>query len=135
MIVIVEGVDGSGKSTLCKQLSDRKYDQAVINGGNTEFERYKNLKSSYKNDVVILDRSFITDLVYRSIDKKSRRGMDLYEICNICKSDVKIIYCNSGSEFEDSMTRGENIVTTSELSNKIKNCYDIIESEFKTNIF
>lgn len=136
MIVIVEGVDGSGKTTLCKQLLSAGYDQAVINGGVFEYSKYKSLKSNYKSDVVIMDRSFITDMVYRSLDCKTRRGMSLYEIVSICKDDIKIVHCKSDTSFEDSMLRGENNITTKEQNSKIDCTYDIITSMFKifTNV-
>lgn len=132
MIVIIEGVDGSGKSTLCKKLVDLGYDQAIITGGNTEFERYKNLKNSYKSSVVIMDRSFITDIVYRSIDCKQRRGMNLYEIMKICDEGVKIVHCTSDTCFTDSMTRGEDNVTTEAKSLAIRVTYHTIMNMFKT---
>ena len=132
MIVIVEGVDGSGKSTLCKKLVDLGYDQAIITGGATEFERYENLKNSYKYSVVVMDRSFITDLVYRSIDCKQRRGMNLYEIMQICDDRVKIIHCTSDTSFKDSIERGEDNITTETENLTIKSVYHTIINIFKT---
>ena len=131
MIVIVEGVDGSGKSTLCKKLVDLGYDQSIITGGPTEYKRYKNLADNYKRSVVIMDRSFITDMVYRSLDLNERRGMDLYEMVNILKTDVKIIHCKSETSYEDSMLRGEDNITSRQRSDIIKNTYDIIISMLK----
>jgi thymidylate kinase len=125
MLVLIEGIDGSGKSTLCKQLINNGFDNVVISDGVDEFVKYKALKTMYKNSVLILDRGFVTDLVYRSIDLAPRHGMNLQEIAAICKDDVLIIHCKSDTAFEDSITRGEDNVTSKITSDKLSAAYDV----------
>lgn len=126
MIIILEGVDGSGKTTLCKQLKDIGYTPIQIESGENEFLQWQKEKLRFKDSVAICDRSFITDLAYRIYDCESRRGMDLMSMCKILENDVKIVFLESNTEYEDSMSRGEDNVTTEHQSRCIKRNYRII---------
>lgn len=130
MIIILEGADGSGKTTLLKTLNKEfNYDILLINNKEDFDEWYDNLIKYNNNKTVITDRSFIGDLVYRLWDGKPRRGMSLNAMCDILLQS-KVIFCESGTEFEDSMLRGEDFITTKKDSNIIKHNYQIIMSLF-----
>jgi thymidylate kinase len=127
MIVILEGVDGSGKTTLCNQLVQQGYKKVEIESGNYEFDNWREAKINSRDDVVICDRSFITDLVYRTFDNQQRRGMNLQQMCGTLWNDVIVIHLESGSEFDDAMKRGEDNITDVISHTRIKFLYkDII---------
>lgn len=123
MIVILEGVDGSGKSTLCNTLVENGYGKIDIESGNYEFDNWADAINKHFNDVVISDRSFITDLAYRIFDDSARRGMDLRQMCSILASDVIVIHLESGTEYDDAIKRGEDNITDIISHTRIKFIY------------
>lgn len=75
MSLIIEGINGIGKTTFCQELlklsrfKDYKYLHLTANEDNT-YSYYKNL---LKDDKLILDRGALGELVYSSIyGRKSR---------------------------------------------------------------
>ena len=132
MIIFVEGADGSGKSTLVKQLSDAGYKTYRIQSDKNEIWEWLRITGE-KRGTIIFDRvSFISDLVYRLCDKKERYGMSLPEISAVMScSDIAIIYCKTDTSFDDAIERGEDLITTKEHHDKICNIYDIIIDMFK----
>lgn len=123
MIVILEGVDGSGKTTLAKQLVEHGYEQIKIEDGNYEFNNWLDAKMEYKYKIAITDRNFISDLVYRIYDGKERRGMNLRQMCNTLSDGVIIVHLESDTEYYDSMRRGEDNILTLDANTRIKFIY------------
>ena len=130
MIVILEGVDGSGKTTLLKTLNEQFGYEILIVNNKEDLDEWLNDLIDYSNKTVITDRSFIGDLVYRLWDNKPRRGMSLNAMCLILL-ETKIIHCESGTEFNDSMLRGEDFVVTKKDSDIIKSYYNIFMKTFE----
>lgn len=129
MLVFIEGVDGTGKTTLCDQLTKHCsiIQLNVLRTDPKAIYKYDNLKdiSSILNIPVILDRSFISDMVYRINDDELRGTVDLMNIASILENS-KIIYCKTPKSYEISMQRGEDNITTKQMHNKIKETYEII---------
>lgn len=124
MLIIIEGVDGSGKSILAKKLEKQtgykllpvipiKHNHEVV------WEFYIN----DNENIYITDRSFITDVVYRSFDDKGRN----FDPTNITKwlmsGKITIVHCETETSYEDSMIRGEDNITDREHHEKIKQMY------------
>lgn len=125
MLILLEGADGSGKTTLCKQLKEFGF---AIEQPIDRLERFPYSKWSaltQKRDVTVVDRSFITELVYRTIDGKPRGTMMFREMCDVL-SACKIVLCETDSAFEDSMARGEDNITNKETSKQIQHIYQVI---------
>lgn len=125
MLVILEGVDGSGKTTLCNQLKEKGLIVEPPVGRLEHFPYSKWLALMAKRDITVVDRSFITELVYRTVDGKFPGTMNLAEMCGILE-DSKIILCETDTAFEDSMVRGEDNITNKETSKQIQQVYQII---------
>ena len=125
MLVILEGVDGSGKTTLCNQLKEKGIPIVTSVDRLSKFPYYEWLKLVYKNTVSVVDRSFITELVYRTIDGKNAGTMKLEDMCKILPL-CKIVLCETDSAFEDSMLRGEDNITNEKTSKQIQRTYQII---------
>lgn len=125
MLILVEGGDGSGKSTLVETL--RKFNFKIAKPAalqnKHQFEYYERLalQSIYAEQNVILDRSFLSELVYRIYDKKKPR-LKLGEIFSLLKY-CKIILCETGTQFQDAIARGEDNITKEEDSRQIKFLY------------
>lgn len=127
MIVIIEGVDGSGKTTLVNQLKDEGFSITQIESsrcGNKERMDWMDLKMF--NDIVVTDRSFITDLVYRIHDGRERRGMNLYNMSLVLDNEVKVVFCETGTEYDDAMKRGEDNITSRAASKDISAIYRMV---------
>ena len=129
MIVLIEGVDGSGKTTLSKQLEDLGYKIINIEQNDEQFTSYM----SYAKDdkVYICDRSFLSDLVYRLEDGKHRQGMNMSSMISILEAGAKVIFCHSDTAYIDSMIRGESNITTRDRSSKINNIYNLLHRLLK----
>lgn len=127
MLVIFEGADGSGKSTLIKQLSE------VFNFRTMQVPRY-DVEAFHKysvalmtDDIILCDRSFLSDLVYRLCDDEKPDNMTLYHMLKILKSEnCKIVYCKTDTQFDDSIARGETNITSKNKSKQISKTYDLI---------
>lgn len=129
MIVLIEGADGSGKSTLCNQLRFEGYTPISIPQDASQRGSY--WICAYDTHVYVSDRSYISDMVYRIFDGKHRQGMSLQDMLFGLEKYTKIILCESGTEYDDSMARGEDNITKKKDSDKIKQIYNIITSMFK----
>ena len=102
MLILVEGGDGSGKSTLVETL--RKFNFKIAKPAalqnKHQFEYYERLalQSIYAEQNVILDRSFLSELVYRIYDKKKpldqykfKSMRDYLKVCNNAYNKYKDI--------------------------------------------
>lgn len=125
MLILLEGVDGAGKTTLCNQLREKGIPVVTAVDRLSKFPYYEWLKLVYENEVSVVDRSFITELVYRIVDGKNVGTMKLDDMCKIL-SFCKIVLCETDSAFEDSMLRGEDNITSEKISKQIQLTYQII---------
>lgn len=132
MIILIEGPDGSGKSTLIKQLRAKGFVECNEIPRNWPFQYYfyrdffEKIVDDYDENVII-DRSFISEMVYRIVKKDRAANITLGEINRLLTAyPVKVIYCKTDSAFKDAMARGENYITTSEEHEYLTCVYDII---------
>lgn len=133
MLIILEGVDGSGKTTLCSQLEGLGATKISIDRGTkNQYGQYFYSRMKYEPtcDFLVTDRSFISDLVYRLEDGKDRDDMTLMEMCSLLKNDTKIILCETETSFEDAMLRGEDNITDKKRSENIKYLYNLVITMF-----
>ena len=130
MLIILEGVDGSGKSTLCKELQSKgAVRMEVKRWGQNPFGKYWEIKNNLKDTLVVFDRSFISDLVYRLEDGGTPDDMNLSQMCVILKGS-KIVLCDTDSAFEDSIERGEDNIIDKQRSNRLKELYELVTTMF-----
>lgn len=126
MLVILEGVDGSGKTTLLNQLLDKGYMCKKSLRENNEIDKTIYNFAKYHDKILILDRSFITDAVYRCVQGGVRESFDMKKSADILDKGVKIIYCTTNTSFNDAMQRGEDNITDAEVHSSLKNAYDFV---------
>lgn len=134
MIYLVEGADGSGKSVLINKLlsANTKLKQCDIVPLNWPYQYefydmfFDKIVNEYEKDIII-DRSFISEMVYRIVKKDRAANITLREICLLLrKYPIKIIYCKSDTAFEDAMSRGETYITTKTEHLHLSHVYDVI---------
>ena len=128
MLVIFEGADGCGKSTLIKKLSKLYGWKTMV------AERYdKNTFEDYYcaatcKEIILCDRSPISDIAYRLCDNLTRGPFDLYDIACILARNAKIVYCENENAFNNAMVRGEDLITDKNHHEKICKMYEIVIS-------
>lgn len=131
MIVILEGPDGSGKTTLCNNLVAKGY-KHISNLPREWPEQYDiyeylflKLIKNYNN--VVIDRSFISEIVYRIVKQDNKANINLCQILKLLKEfPIKIIYCKSDTAFQDALSRGETYITTTAEHKYLTFVYDVI---------
>ena len=125
MLVLVEGVDGSAKSQLIKELTYKGYLSCKPGFNASWFDLF----SSNEDKIMVCDRCFISDIVYRIEDNKPRQDISLGFACDLMRLyGAKIIYCKNENSFDKALERGEDNVTTKERSDRLSNIYDIVMS-------
>lgn len=126
MIVYFEGVDGSGKSTIIKKLQDEFGYDVVTPPQRTDDKRkeyiaWEDFISSYKDKVVLCDRGFISEFVYRLVDYKIT--FLTLELFVKLLTNCKIVHCISPTSFTDAQERGEDNIVTFEQHKRIEQLY------------
>lgn len=132
MVIILEGPDGSGKTTLAKALMCHKACDAVLNikrGGEHQLAMWKTLFGSAA--IFVTDRSFISDLVYRLWDHEERDQLTLLQMCNLLIGPCKIIYCTNANSYANSIKRGEDLIVDEKSHEIIRRNYEIIMEMFE----
>lgn len=136
MIIILEGADGSGKTTLANQLN-YFYPVIRIDRHNQHLSKlYYLLKAGDSNNIdFVIDRSFITDIVYRSVFKDEEdygnKTITLREMAEILENAI-VIYCKTNTSYADAKKRGEDNIVDAKTHKKICDCYDRIITFIKT---
>ena len=124
MIVFVEGVDGSGKSTLINQLSEYFTTVRVPKNQKDQLRIWLNLIDMSKTYDIITDRCPISDYVYRMADGGNSE-FTMMELLSIIHAGT-VIWCKSSDSFEDSIKRGEDYVKTRLFHNTVSDCYNYL---------
>lgn len=125
MLIFIEGVDGSGKSTLINKLCDGDLIDAKVDVKRScrNFTEYYRELSRLKGNI-IFDRCFISELIYRIEDGK-KTTLNLMDILNSVQGLCKIVYCSNRRAYENAILRGEDNITDPDRHELISNAYDL----------
>lgn len=127
MLIIVEGPDGSGKTTLCDSLKNAGYTvfRRIKSDKNFTYTEFKELQRSRK--LYLLDRAILTPWAYRLLDGKRLNSDDFSFIEAIALlRDSPVIYCNTDKSYEYSMRRGEDNITSEIAAKELRQIYEYI---------
>lgn len=115
MILILEGIDKAGKSTVIKDISEKilpnslvwKFKNKPINSQRDEVnkcfigydELFHQAVASHKKVPIVFDRAYPSELVY-SIKRQYDAFFDLrfWDLDKRLKDDAKIVYCHAPDE-------------------------------------
>lgn len=131
MLTIIEGPDGAGKSTLVKQLCERgfievkPFPRELVE----QYGLYEKVFSSemYSHNNFVMDRSFISEWVYRIAVNDKKPNIRLIEIIKLLELDnVIVVYCNNKNAFENSIKRGETYITDENTHKRVFDAYEFI---------
>lgn len=125
MLILVEGADGSGKTTLVNQLNEYFPTLRINRNHDNVPDFYDNLIDMQED--VVLDRSFITDVVYRLAldDGIETDGINMFYMDFILRNSI-VIYCKTVTQFDDAKSRGEDNITDLKIAQKISRYYDAV---------
>lgn len=127
MLIFVEGPDGSGKTTLCKELIKAGAADVLITvprGTKNQNDFYGLIKHS--DHRIIFDRCFISDVVYRLWDNCKPDDMTLEDMLYVLHhNNCRMIFCDTDTAFDDAQSRGESFITN-------RKNHDIISNNYKT---
>ena len=131
MIIYIEGVDGSGKTTLVNRLieriealSDLKKTTLVADANRlipthpakknrvTKYQLINELQrmANESKTIYILDRGPISDIIYRTFDEHSQ-VISMYELLQVLmmlKDSMLIVHCDSDKAYDKMIERGDN---------------------------
>jgi thymidylate kinase len=135
MIIYIEGVDGSGKSTFAKALTKYlqetgftvhpKAEKAMVTHpwrldrvkkDKLEFEIRSRISS---RDVHIVDRGELSDIIYRTFDFEKYSALmtlkEYYELYLQCSHKYIVVHCDTARSEELMLARGEdNVISITE---------------------
>lgn len=127
MLIFVEGPDGSGKTTLCKELIKAGGADILITvprGTKNQNEFYQLMRHSEHR--IVFDRCFISDVAYRLWDNCKPDDMTLEDMLYTLRgSNSRVIFCDTDTAFDDAQSRGESFITN-------RKNHDIISNNYKT---
>lgn len=112
MVILLEGVDGSGKSVLYNILRDNfgyNFIKALPRDDNNQYLWWKKkIESPY---VYFMDRGFVSEWVYRPVKDDEEPNISLEEIGNLCSRNLLVIWCKNRNSFYNMKRRGDNYVS------------------------
>ena len=133
MIIILEGPDGSGKTTLANTIHRQTGYQLLHRSHKTDanatslFDEYAQVIKSGKN--VIMDRSWYSEMVYGPVMRKSSAITypQMYELERLAaKNGAIIIHCTAPESvlWKRCLRRGEDYVTNRDTFHAICTGFD-----------
>lgn len=132
MLVIVEGIDGSGKTTLCNNLKTRGCEVIRKSRDDRNFSLAEMHSYAVTDKIIVLDRAILTPWAYRIFDgAKLDAGDYCFSEALAILLNAKVIYCNNSNAYHWSMQRGETNITNFDDSERLRNIYDVIIGTIK----
>ena len=134
MIIIIEGPDGSGKTTLANKLSKQTGYPVVHRSAPKSDEEKAAMMNMYKQAIkesknIIFDRCWYSEMAYGPImrDASVISFPEMYELEKLlCKKGGLIIYCTDKPDvlWKRCQERGEDYITDISTHTKICEGYD-----------
>ena len=143
MIIYLEGVDGTGKSTLVRMLEDTlsRFGKVDAEGNKripthpnrpgrvTQAKLFKELKAMARDNVIhIVDRGPISDVIYRVFDThKSVTTMEkVQDFLQEFNNRVLVIYCRNNMAKRNMLERGDENPIAISKHDELSKAFDIV---------
>lgn len=111
MVILLEGPDGAGKSTLYNKLCELYKYNFIKHLPRESVGHYlwwqKKIESPF---LYFIDRGFISELVYRPIKADDTPNISLEEIGNLCTNNLCIVYCETEKAYDNMKRRGDDYI-------------------------
>ena len=120
MVIIVEGPDGTGKTTLIKELcKDVNYVElkGIPRNYPDQFKHWSNLLSSCSMSSItyVIDRCFLSEIVYRCVKDDLYPNITFNKILELLNiKHVIYILCKTDNAYKYATERGEEYVNENE---------------------
>ena len=133
MVILLEGNECAGKSTLHSKLKEllpswynfiNHLDRDSI--GHHMWWK-KRIDSPF---VYVIDRGFVSELIYRPIKNDKIPNISLEEAADLCNERLLIIYCKTNRELDDLAIRGDDYISSHEHPT-VGSAYDVIINVLK----
>ena len=138
MILLVEGPDGSGKSTTINKLLEFFDNADVFTGVPRDWPMQQDYWDSLiynintEKRIAIIDRCFISELVYRTIKDDKFNNISISDVLALLsKRYVKVLYCHTANSYKFAKERGETYVKDIKEATEIENMYKYLMKLFK----
>ena len=135
MLIIVEGPDGSGKTTLVNEINKKGIAKKIYGTHKdmpNQYSLWFNLMYKCVNDKrnnYIIDRCFLSDWAYRISMNDGKPYITLEEITELLKiPNVIYIFCDTDNAYELSQIRGDEYVNDKFKHSKLRNVYNFIKT-------
>lgn len=137
MRIIIEGADGTGKSTLVNKLKER-YKTDTLHITNLDPNDFEFYKQSLRKSNIIYDRNLLGEMVYPSIFGRSG-NLEWYELSYLLslalENNFKIIVLTASNEtLNDRLSRKFEYETVINNINKINGAFIDIAERFEIKI-
>lgn len=138
MIVLVEGPDGAGKTTLINDLvnySKYKTIKCISTTGVPRdwpdqyrlwYELFTSMNTIVKDRIYLIDRCFLSEIIYRTVMSDKKPNIRLSDLTKLLEKADAIIYCNHDKAYDFAKKRGETYVTNETMHKQISHGYDIM---------
>lgn len=139
MIIILEGIDCSGKSTLAKKLSERTGFE-IVQGSSFEISQlgadgmFEHLVNLLENDDIIMDRTFYSNLVYGELFDYPMMTSEQYDILveTIDKNALVVyLYASSGVIKYRMKNRGDDMIRINDVDNILEKYNEVLYGDFR----
>lgn len=132
MLIVLEGCDGSGKTTLAKMLATL-FDASIVHCTTktpNDYEYFRRIIESSKTKNIIADRFCYGQFVYQTEEERKLDLPMLYKLeASMLSVNAKVIYMDTSAEYAyyKLQNRGDTQQTCEELKEHIKGFNKIFE--------
>jgi thymidylate kinase len=134
MLIIVEGADGSGKTTLVNRICSGGPYKKIHAMHRDVPEQYLlwlsiMMECSKSDEVYVMDRCFLSEWCYRSTINDKIPYMTLLEMSELLNiPSVIYVFCECESSYEMAQKRGEDYIKDKKQHDSLTECYKFIKN-------
>ena len=127
MLIILEGVDGSGKTTLANSLKKHGFEVLRRTKSDKNFTFAEIRQYQVSSTKYVIDRALLTPWAYRLLNNDTLNSDDFAfsELITLLYFSP-VIYCNCANSYNYAIARGEENIRTKNKHNKLRSIYKFI---------